>query len=245
MANINPDYYENLKKLVPTDQHVIGVKIPNIRESVKELLKENKFSYTEVLSIVDTLFKNDVREEILFGLFLLEKYKKSFDETFIIHVDQWINTFQNWEICDQLAKLFGMYFAKNINFRITSDVQNKLSKKLERSQADIGGCSLFDLVYSWTNSKHFWRRRFILASSVHLNQKGASNVEIALQLIRPLMFDEHPMVTKGLSWSLRECCKHNKTLVFHFLLEFKGKASKKVIWEASKKLDESLRKELI
>lgn len=219
MVNIDPDYFQTLKKIVPTDQHIIGVRIPHIRAAVKEYHKEKEFTYTELLSLVDTLFKNDIREEILFGLFLLEKYKNSFDEMFVRYVDNWIDTLQNWEICDQLAKLFGMYFAKHLD--------------------------LYDHVLSWESSENFWRRRFVLASSVHLNQKGASNVELVLQLIRPLMFDEHPMVTKALSWSIRECCKHDKTLVFHFLFEFKGKAAKKIIWDASKKLEEHFRRELI
>ncbi len=63
MANIDPEYYENLKKLVPTDQQIIGVKVPKIRESVKEFNKEAVLTYNEALSLLDTFFENDIREE--------------------------------------------------------------------------------------------------------------------------------------------------------------------------------------
>lgn len=218
-ANSEADYLAKIKKLVPSEATIIGVRVPVIKELAKQFGRTETLTYEASIELLDRLFERQIREEILFGLFLLEKHKRRFSTELFAYVDQWVDFIENWEVCDQLAsRIAGEIVAKDL--------------------------TLLDHLLAWTQADNLWRRRAALATTVALNQKGRTNVEAALQVAERVMTDTEPMVAKAVGWTLREASKKGEQPVFEFLLQWKDRANPKIIKEGAEKLSPDLRQAL-
>jgi len=217
--NSDKEYLESIKVLVPSGKKIIGVRVPEIRQFVKEYQKTKKPDYEYIIELTDRLIKRQIREEMLFGIFLLHKNKQYDTNDLFTKIDQWIEYIENWEICDQLAI-------------VAADV---ISRNTE----------LFNRLDEWTGSDNFWRRRFVLSAGSALNHKGRSNVKEVLSLCSKLMTDSEPMVARALPWAIREASKKDEKLVFEFLKQWKNKIPKNILKASSEKLPDQLIKKLL
>ena len=131
---------------------MIGVRVPVLRQIVKALRSEHKELTLELAHELLTEFcKERCREEILVGVFLVASFSRSFSPDMLPalwkDIDEWVEYDDNWETCDQLAmNVAGEVVAKDLS----------LSK---------------DLVV-WARADNKWRRRFAVATTTVLNQKG-------------------------------------------------------------------------
>jgi 3-methyladenine DNA glycosylase AlkD len=76
------------------------------------------------------------------------------------------------------------------------------------------------VIQQWAHSADRWWRRAALVSTVPLNCKargGTGDTRRTLQVCRQLEDDRDPMVTKALSWALRELAKRDPRSVRTFL----------------------------
>lgn len=81
-----------------------------------------------------------------------------------------------------------------------------------------------------------WQRRFALATTSALNQKGRAHVAETLSVCEPLLADPSPNVRKAVGWAIREASKHDPGVVFAFLHSHRGAAHRSVLREGSAKL---------
>ena len=95
------------------------------------------------------------------------------------------------------------------------------------------------LIHGWARSADRWWRRAALVSTVPLNSKsqgGAGDTYRTLQVCRLLEPDRDPMVTKAMSWALRELAKRDPRAVRDYLAARKDVLPAIVLREVTNKL---------
>ena len=223
-ANSDPAYLQDIKSLAPGSGRVIGVRVPVLRMIVKAFKSEHKELTPELAYKLLTEFcTGRCREEILVGVFLVASFSRSVSTDMVPSlwrdIDNWVECIDNWETCDQLA------------MNVAGEVVAKDPSLIK------------DLVV-WAGSDNKWRRRFAVATTTVLNQKGRRLVKETLAVCEPLMTEADPIVQKAVGWALREATRSDENEVFAFLKRWKGKGNRKIIREGSQKLSLSLRASL-
>jgi 3-methyladenine DNA glycosylase AlkD len=100
-------------------------------------------------------------------------------------------------------------------------------------------CIPNSLIHGWARSADRWWRRAALVSTVPLNSKsqgGAGDTYRTLQVCRLLEPDRDPMVTKAMSWALRELAKRDPRAVRDYLAARKDVLPAIVLREVTNKL---------
>jgi 3-methyladenine DNA glycosylase AlkD len=100
------------------------------------------------------------------------------------------------------------------------------------------------VVRRWSRSRDRWWRRAALVATVPLNNKtrgGTGDSPRTLDICRLLIDDRDPMVTKALSWALRELAKRDAQSVSGFLKKQRGKLAPQVLREVENKLATGLK----
>jgi 3-methyladenine DNA glycosylase AlkD len=220
-SKVDKKYLEKIRELVPSQFPILGVRVPEIRALIRPFQANHKaLDFQSVCKLVDLQFESHCREEMLFGIFLLIRFKKNFSSALWQKIDSWIEYIDNWEVCDQLA----MNVAGEI---LANDL------------------SLLNQAAKWTKSSQVWRRRFAVASVTVLNQKGRQFTDETIRICKPLLNDEVNTVQTAVGWALREVCKHNSKAVYDLLFANRKKMNPKILRESSQKLSASQRKTLL
>jgi 3-methyladenine DNA glycosylase AlkD len=100
------------------------------------------------------------------------------------------------------------------------------------------------LILKWARSTDRWWRRAALVSTVALNVRshgGKGDVPRTLRICRALANDQDDMVSKALSWALRELVVHDAKAVQDFLDEYDGALAPRVKREVRNKLRTGLK----
>jgi len=221
LAEADPAYLKSITSLVPSNAPVMGVRVPKIRQWVRDFCQANPdLTLHQSIGLLDLAFVDNVREEVLFGILLLGKFEKALPPRLWQTIDRWVAKLENWESCDQLAmNVAASMVAKNLD--------------------------LVDDLVTWAGAPQLWRRRFAIAIGTTLNQKGRSFPEHTLRICSEAMTDEEPMVQKAVGWALREASRKNPDLVFGFLHQWKPKISRRLLRESAQKLNDSQRADLL
>ena len=221
-ANSDSAYLQEIKGFVPGPGAVIGVRVPVLRDIVKKFKSDHKELTLELACQLLTDFGSGrCREEILVGVFLVASFSRRFTPEMIPalwwkDINKWVDYIDNWETCDQLAmNVAGEVVA--IDLTLTKDL------------------------VKWARSDNHWRRRFAVATTTVLNQKGRRHVKETLAVCELLMTEADPMVQKAVGWALREATRSDENVVFAFLKRWKGKANRKIFREGSQKLSTDLK----
>lgn len=96
------------------------------------------------------------------------------------------------------------------------------------------------VIHGWARSPDRWWRRAALVSTVPLNSRahgGAGDGKRTLRVCRILERDRDPMVTKALSWALRELSKRDPGAVRGFIAARSGALAAAVLREVRNKLE--------
>lgn len=207
---------EFAKKSYPTKMHVIGVTVPNLKIVLNELRKQtSSFENQEKLDLIKLLIDENVFElqQIAFEYLRTEKNLfKSLSENYIDGIEK---NLDNWLSVDYFgAIVVGCAWRENL---ISTEK-----------------------VKDYLNSDDFWIRRIAIVATVSLNQKargGKGDSKRTLEICRLVVDDHEEMMTKALSWALRELAKIDKESVVEFVNEFESKLHKKVLREVRNKLE--------
>jgi 3-methyladenine DNA glycosylase AlkD len=100
------------------------------------------------------------------------------------------------------------------------------------------------VIHGWALSPDRWWRRAALVSTVPLNSRahgGTGDARRTLRVCRILEADRDPMVTKALSWALRELSKRDPDAVRGFLAARSGALAALVLREVRNKLETGLK----
>jgi 3-methyladenine DNA glycosylase AlkD len=209
-----------LARLVP-GARAAGTPVPKLRALVAEFRRQQRdLSLEGACDLMDDLCQDRLREELLFGIFLLGGFGRQIASIPWRRLRPWINALDNWETCDQLASnVSGAVVAANL--------------------------ALMDQVVALTASANPWQRRFALATVSELNHKGRSHPEEALRVCQLLLADPEPTVRKAVGWALKEASKKAESQVYEFLSQHRGHMAASVLREAAEKLSPAHRQRLL
>jgi 3-methyladenine DNA glycosylase AlkD len=202
----------NVGDVVRTAGPVLNVRVPVIRTIVADYATRCGSSLDDAIRLMDEATRTRVREELLFGVFLLARFKKQFSRGLWDHADRWVESVDNWETCDQLAmNVIGELVARHLN----------LSKEL----------------VVWSRAANPWRRRSAVAATTALNQKGRSHPTQTFDVCEGLLEDPDTMVQKAVAWALREVARSNTRAVVQFLRARQGHVSSFIVRDVSRAVD--------
>lgn len=207
-AHVEPAYGAKIRELVPTRMEILGVRVPVIRAIARELLAERpEIDVAAACDLYEACCARPCREELLCAQGILERFRRKLDAGVWPRVDRWIETIDNWEVCDQLAK----------------NVAAELAARTP---------SLARHLVEWARSANPWRRRFALATSTALNQRGRCDARLALKICEPLMRETEPIVQKAVGWALREAAKNDPGAVEALTRRWAGRAHPRILRDA-------------
>ncbi|MCI0393623.1 MAG: DNA alkylation repair protein [Chloroflexi bacterium] len=219
-AAADPETKAKLARLIPGAK-ALGVTVPQLRELVDAFRRQHSaLTLDQACGLMDELCHGRVREEILFGAFLLGHFGKKTAAIPWPRLEPWIGALDNWETCDQLAS--------NVSGAVVA--------------ADLG---LVERLVELTGSANPWQRRFALATASELNHKGRSHPRETLRVCQPLLADPEPAVRKAVGWALKEASKKAEDEVFDFLLAHRAQMPASILREASEKLSPAHKQQLM
>jgi 3-methyladenine DNA glycosylase AlkD len=175
---VDPEYLIGIQRLVP-GVRAIGVRVPQIRALVREVHLTHAPAVEDAVALMHAFAKTRGREEMLAGIFLIARFKRELDALAWSDIDAWVSAIDNWEVCDQLAL-------------------NIAGEKLAR---DLDG---IEHLLGWARSENAWRRRFAIACTVPLNQKGRSHPHETARVLEKVNGEREPIVKKAIAWARRE-----------------------------------------
>ncbi|MBI3848580.1 MAG: DNA alkylation repair protein [Planctomycetes bacterium] len=210
-AAADEKYLEQIRRLVPGIR-TCGVRVPAIRAQVKALAAaQPQLDFAATCSLLDAFCAGGCRDEILFAVFLASRFRKAIPTVEWPRIGKWVKAIDNWETCDQLAM--------NLVAPLVAAHPERVDDLLEV-----------------TKSPNSWHRRFAVAATAALNQKGRSLPEATMRVCARLMDDAEPMVRKAVAWAIREASERDEAAAFAFLMKPKKRAAASLLREALEKL---------
>lgn len=186
----DPAYREGSLMVAPTAQRVHGIRTPDNRRLAREWRRAHRdVDPAVVLSLVEVLWNAESRDERALGLEILNLHPDLVRDLEVARFDRWRLDIDNWGVCDFLGtRILGPW--------VETEPEDRL-KYLEHLVGD----------------PHLYSRRLGLVASVYLNTGGTQYGEWTLSQVDSLIDERDPMITKAISWSLRQMTRHQASIV--------------------------------
>jgi 3-methyladenine DNA glycosylase AlkD len=215
----DPQYQTSINTTAPTKLKVYGVRVPDLRKVTRAWYREHKqISREDLLALVEILWNNASHEERQLVTYLFEQYKKIMPTLTRSNFEYWRQGLDNWVITDNLGWLLGLW--------VLVDPDNRLDY-LEELIAD----------------EDVWSRRLPLVATTRINRgdKGFTAPDLTLRLVDRVKDERHSMITKAVSWVLREMTKKHREQVAVYLEENRDVLAGHVVREVNNKLRTGLK----
>ncbi len=217
---VDPEYRSGVSMAVPTGLRVYGVRVPRLREIARAWHRTHKgIGREDLMALVEALWDGESREERVLALMLLQRYKRWIPALTWVHFDRWRRGLDNWELTDGLGvRILGAW--------VLDDPEARLHH-------------LRDLIAD----EDVWSRRLALVATVWLNRgrKDVSFPNFTLELVDRVKAERHPMITKAVSWALREMTKKHPDRVAAYLEENRDILAPHIVREVGNKLRTGLK----
>ncbi|PIT90982.1 hypothetical protein COU17_02850 [Candidatus Kaiserbacteria bacterium CG10_big_fil_rev_8_21_14_0_10_49_17] len=209
-------YFSN-DSYLSSGHHYYDVSVPDRRAIAKAWLKENQdISNKEFFAVLDSLYKGKSHEEKTLASILLGYNKRAREAVSTNQLDKWLNELVGWAEVDALCQ--SVFTAE-------------------------------ELLADWKEWERFLRT---LAKSKNVNKRRASLVfltgavrqsgdarlqKLAFQNIDTLKYEKGILVTKAISWLLREMIGRYERAVRKYLKENGETLPKVAVRETQRKLE--------
>ncbi len=196
----DPQYREGSLMVARTSQRVHGVCTPELRRLARDWKRRQRDADAqEVLTLADSLWNGESRDERALGLEILSLHPQVVRDLAPDWFDRWRIEIDNWAVGDILAtRILGPWAA-----------------------ADPG--SRLAYLESLIGDRHLYSRRLGLVASVPLNRKGPSHGRWTLRQVDRLIDERDPMITKAVSWALRQMIEHQADAVTEYVESRSGR----------------------
>ncbi|MFQ6102340.1 MAG: DNA alkylation repair protein [Anaerolineae bacterium] len=215
-----PKYQKGATMVMRTQLKVYGVRVPQLRQIARDWQRAHKkIAHEELMTLVGVLWDGESREERLLAIYLLGRYKRRIPDLTWAHFERWRQDLDNWEVTDGLAVWV-------LSPWLLADPESRL-RYLQMLIADEG----------------MWSRRLALVATVPINRGHTDFTipDLTLELIDRVKEEKDPMITKAVSWALREMSKMHADRVAAYLEENRGVLAAHVVREVSNKLRTGLK----
>jgi 3-methyladenine DNA glycosylase AlkD len=215
-ARADPAYAQAVGRAVSSPLKVHGLRVWEIREIVKGWRADHKaISLEDLLPLVETLWAGRSREERLMALELPMHYSHLLPALSWDWFQAKRQDLNDWELTDVLGVgVLGPWVAHDPERR---------ARRLHRLVLD----------------HDVWSRRLGLVATVglHRTRKEAHTLSLALSLIDQVKQEQHPTITKAISWVLRVLSKDYPEQVASYLERNVDSFPRHVIREVRNKLE--------
>jgi len=207
---------------VPTRLKIYGVRVPRLREIAHDWQRAHKkISHEDgdLMALVEALWDGGTREERLLAVYLLERYRRWIPDLTWAHFERWRQGLDNWEVSDGLGQwVLGRW--------LLADPDERL-----------------DHLWNLIADEDVWSRRLALVATTWLNRgrKDVSFPDLTLGLVDRVKRERHPMITKAVSWALRELSKKHPDRVGAYLEANRDTLAAHVVREVDNKLRTGLK----
>jgi 3-methyladenine DNA glycosylase AlkD len=212
----NPERLAWAKENYPTSLIIKGVTVPNIRPISKAMIKRFKKSPPdEVVAFTKQLNDTRILEAIQIAFEVLEKHKNARRSLTLEEIEGFSEGMDNWVTVDYFAGMLA-------------------------GPAWREGQIADEMIEAWAVSADRWRRRAAVVCTFALNQKargGTGDPERTLKICSLVVDDHDDMVTKALSWALRELSKREPEPVIAFVDRHEDRLAKRVVREVRRKIE--------
>ena len=167
---------------------------------------------------MEALWAGESREERAIACYLLEYFKRRISILTQVHFDRWRRGLDNWELTDGLGWVLGLW---------------------QQAEPDVRLDYLWDLIAD----EDVWSRRLALVATVRINrgEAGFTIPDLTLQLVDRVKEERHPMITKAVSWALRDMIKPHRDQVTAYLEQNRNILAKHAVREVHNKLRTGLK----
>lgn len=174
-------------------------------------LKDEGWSYDDILILSEGLLKAGSWEEGAIGLELVARRKGDFREEDFCTFEKWLSEYvNNWAHTDSIAPhIFGELVEKYPN--------------------------LTEGIFKWTKSPNRWMRRASAVTYVLHARRGRFH-NIAYKTADALLGDDDDMVRKGVGWMLKCASQADEKGVVDYLMRNRDSASRLVLRYATEKV---------
>jgi 3-methyladenine DNA glycosylase AlkD len=215
----DPAYQTVLERSASTRFRVYGVRVLQLRQIAKIWQTEHdQLEYEELIPLIEALWNGESREEQLLAIYMLERFKRLLPNLTWSQIDGWKQKVDNWELCDALGTwVFGPW------------IQSHLDEKLS-------------LLSELINKDNIWDRRLALVATIPINRNSQGAIpDITLFLIDQVKGERDPMITKAISWVLRELARKHSTHVANYIQLNRNSLASHILREVDNKLRTGLK----
>jgi len=219
LAHAEPEYQAGSAMVMRTRLKIYGVRVPHVREIAGNWQRTHReIAPEDLMALVEALWDGESHEERALGMELLGRYRRIPALTWD-HFDRWRRKLDNWGLTDGLGTgLLGSWILKDPDTRLGH---------------------LGDLIAD----EDVWSRRLALVATVPINRghTGFTIPDLTFQLVDRVKEERHPMITKAVSWALREMVKLHPDQVAAYLEANRGVLAAHVVREVTNKLRTGLK----
>jgi len=205
-----------------TSKKFLCVKAPDRDKLLREVLKETKDSSgKKLIAMLDELFSSSVHDYINFAGKFLTKSRKARESVSLRQIEKWVSKTEGWAECDVICQ--SLFDEKEVLERWKN--WEKFIRKLSKSESPSAKAAEGLLCsHSAKKSKNIQLRRASLVLQVKSNGKSHDPRlrKLAFETVEKLKHEKSVLITKAISWVLREMSRKNKEVVKKYLLANKS-----------------------
>jgi 3-methyladenine DNA glycosylase AlkD len=220
VEHADPAYREGNRRVLRTSLEVIGVRAPALGAIARGWQQAHRdISCEELLGLVEALWSGPSQEERVMALLLLIRFRRCLLRLEWQHVERWRHGVENWGLGDLLAtEVFGPWLLADRDTRLAH---------LDTLIAD----------------PNVWSRRLALVATVPLNRAPKARVppDLTFALVERVKAQRDPMITKAVSWALRELAKTEPARVAAYVEANRSELAAHVVREVGNKLRTGLK----
>lgn len=194
-----------------------GIRNPVRREIMLNWINNHKdISYDDWLALCDSLYNGDSYEERCAPQTLLSKYPKYRRQLPLSQLDHWLGQLEGWAEVDSTCQ--SVFTHKD------------LLADWENWQPFLDALSQDDNINKRRASLVLLVRPMSKTDDMRLRQQTFANID-------RLKHESHKLITKAVSWLLRESIRHHRSTVEHYLEDNQESLPAIAIRETRKKLE--------
>lgn len=187
----NIDFSKRILQIVDNgygkDDILLGIRTPNMRRISR------KWYRSIDLDLLEYFITSNIHEYRQFAIFLLTYMLNDSNSKYIFEfINDNIKYINNWDLTDIVGpNIIGKYLYK---------LNNKDSKKI---------------IQSYMSNDNVWIKRIGIVCLLEYARKG--NVDVVIDNIENVMYEEYHLHQKASGWVLREAYKKDKKIILEFL----------------------------
>ena len=189
--NANPTQAGPMKKYMRDQFEYLGIKSPQLKTFVRQVIKENGLpSFEELDIVIRELWDLPQREYQYLAISLMERMEKKLPSSAIKTLEYMILHKSWWDTVDNISHIVGVHFKRY------PDVREKYLTK-------------------WRASKDFWLRR--TAILFQLDYKEETDFDLLSDIIQENLGSNEFFINKAIGWSLRQYARIDPKAVKKFV----------------------------